>query len=178
MDTVIYRTCTNCESQYLATSEFFFRKKDGKYGLSSRCKSCDYKRKVRWQKENPDKHHAIQRRVYQKRKRENPNYDSEYRKRVLREVKETVFSHYGGCACCGEDTFEFLSIDHINGDGAKHRKPTKKSSMRTYNVYKDIIDSGFPSTIQVLCFNCHFSKDFYGACPHGNVARQYTRNRK
>ena len=37
--------------------------------------------------------------------------------------RRTVFEHYGlECACCGESTYEFLEIDHINGDGASHRR--------------------------------------------------------
>ena len=36
-----------------------------------------------------------------------------------------VLSHYSPslkCQCCGENHYEFLTIDHINGDGAKHRR--------------------------------------------------------
>src|SRR3990172_5963982 len=37
-------------------------------------------------------------------------------------LRREVLDHYGGaCACCGETTLEFLSLDHKNGGGTKHR---------------------------------------------------------
>src|SRR3990167_2513529 len=40
-----------------------------------------------------------------------------------RKRRLAVIFHYGGrCACCGELEPKFLAIDHINNDGAVHRK--------------------------------------------------------
>lgn len=40
-----------------------------------------------------------------------------------RRLRAEVIAAYGGrCACCGEATPEFLSIDHVNNDGAQHRR--------------------------------------------------------
>src|SRR5205807_5288509 len=37
--------------------------------------------------------------------------------------KAEAIEHYGKvCACCGESTYEFLCIDHINGGGNRQRK--------------------------------------------------------
>ena len=73
--------------------------------------------------------------------------------------------HYGGdppvCACCGEDTIEFLAIDHINNDGYKYRKAIKSSSLIRW-----IIANNYPEGLQVLCHNCNMAKAFYGQCPH------------
>ena len=43
-------------------------------------------------------------------------------------VKRATFEAYGGCkcACCGEATFEFLSIDHTDNNGAVHRKELRR----------------------------------------------------
>ena len=39
-------------------------------------------------------------------------------KAFRRENRQKVFDIYGNkCACCGEDTYEFLSLDHIDGGG-------------------------------------------------------------
>lgn len=79
-------------------------------------------------------------------------------------LKSQVFEHYGGkCSCCDESQFEFLSIDHINNDGCKHRKKIKKSGT---HFYKWIIDNNYPNDLQILCLNCNLSKGFYGYCPH------------
>jgi hypothetical protein len=78
------------------------------------------------------------------------------------EKRSEVMAHYGNrCACCGESTPEFLSIDHINGGGRKHRK-----EIGSGNMYRWIIDNGFPDSFQILCHNCNQAKGYYGECPH------------
>lgn len=75
-----------------------------------------------------------------------------------------VLNHYGHkCRCCGEDNHEFLTIDHINGDGDEQRKmyPEQKN-----NFYHWIVKNGYPDDLQVLCHNCHIAKHKYGGCPH------------
>src|ERR1700686_4807799 len=38
-------------------------------------------------------------------------------------LKTEIISNYGGkCECCGEDHIEFLTIDHINQNGAEDRE--------------------------------------------------------
>lgn len=77
-------------------------------------------------------------------------------------LRKRVFEHYGAkCTCCGESTFEFLSIDHTNNDGAKHRKVIGNS------IYRWLIKHNFPKEgFQILCFNCNMAKEFFGICPH------------
>lgn len=80
--------------------------------------------------------------------------------------KIQVMNHYGPeCACCGEGRIEFLTIDHVNGGGTKHRKEINKSSGSHF--YKWLIDNNFPEGFRVLCFNCNCSLGFHGYCPHG-----------
>src|SRR5688572_6031846 len=45
-------------------------------------------------------------------------------------LKLCAFNQYGGavCKCCGETRTEFLSIDHVQGGGGKHRKEIKTTS--------------------------------------------------
>ncbi len=77
----------------------------------------------------------------------------------------------GKCACCGEDTYEFLQIDHINDDGHKHRYHEGKKYTSTGNRYSYISIPRLRDHIeelQVLCANCHNAKSFYGGCPHQN----------
>ena len=44
-------------------------------------------------------------------------------RRKYRKLRAQVIAAYGGaCACCGENAPEFLQVDHINNDGAEHRR--------------------------------------------------------
>ncbi len=85
-----------------------------------------------------------------------------YKKRYDLKIKNLIFEHYGKqCACCSESNLFFLSLDHINGGGTKHRS---KIAGKFYNW---IIQHNFPSGYQTLCFNCNWGKHINGGiCPH------------
>lgn len=90
-------------------------------------------------------------------------------KRRYQILRDQVFNAYGSyrCACCGEEEQAFLSIDHINNDGYKHRKDIGQS-----NCYRWLRDNSFPEGFQVLCMNCQWGrKNCNGICPHQNKAR-------
>lgn len=81
-----------------------------------------------------------------------------------RDLKIEVFEAYGGakCNCCGEIIEQFLTIDHVNNDGAEHRKQVGRS-----NVLSWLKKNNYPEGFQVLCFNCNMGKQFNGGtCPH------------
>jgi hypothetical protein len=82
--------------------------------------------------------------------------------------KLEVFNAYNGpiCTCCGETNLECLSIDHINNDGAKHRKEINGDPRDNRNLYIWLRNHGFPPGFQVLCMNCNFAKGHFGECPH------------
>ncbi|KKM24758.1 hypothetical protein LCGC14_1601870 [marine sediment metagenome] len=85
------------------------------------------------------------------------------------ETRTAALDAYGGnCACCGEIQQEFLSIDHINNDGAAHRKQLSSRSRGGGGsaMYQWLKTNGYPDGFQVLCFNCNMAKGFYGQCPH------------
>ena len=90
------------------------------------------------------------------------NLDHKKRYKAKRNI---ILNHYSNgtmqCACCGEKQIKFLSIDHINNDGAKHRKEIGRSQLTNW-----LIENKLPEGFQVLCFNCNFSKGIYGMCPH------------
>ena len=88
-------------------------------------------------------------------------------------VRQATFAAYGGnvCACCGETESKFLTIDHINNDGAAFRKAVfkgnKKGNTAGYHTYNWLARNGFPSGYQVLCMNCNYGKRMnQGVCPH------------
>src|ERR1700747_1062977 len=49
-------------------------------------------------------------------------------------MKQEIMDYYGGCcACCGETILDFLALDHLNNDGAAHRKAEQlQTGWRTY----------------------------------------------
>jgi len=103
---------------------------------------------------------------------ENYNSLSTKKKARTRAQKERAIRAYGGrCACCGERTIEFLTIDHANGDGAEHRRRVGRGR----HLYADIEARGFPQDAgyQVLCFNCNIALGFYGYCPHHPQRRRH-----
>ncbi len=93
-------------------------------------------------------------------------------KRQHRVLKAVVFDHYGRrCVCCNEKQFEFLSIDHKNGQGAEQRRAffaRTGQQMVGCVFYRWIIKQGFPDDLQILCMNCNSAKGWYGKCPHEN----------
>lgn len=87
-----------------------------------------------------------------------------------RKLKWEVIEKLGGeCACCGEKRLEFLTVDHINGDGSEHRRSLASPNGKTSQgmIYKDIKKQGYPKDkFRVLCSNCNFSIGVWGYCPH------------
>lgn len=83
-----------------------------------------------------------------------------------RDLKQQVLDHYGqkcNCTCgCGVTRFEHLTVDHINNDGARHRKSSKSGGGHAF--YRTIIKENFPDDLQILCWNCNCAKQFYGGC--------------
>ena len=104
--------------------------------------------------------------------RSSQNYAKDRIKRLpklrikYKQQREAVFQHYGkSCACCGEDEPMFLTIDHVNNDGAAHRKGNGGSAHN--NIYAWLVIRKFPSGFQTLCRNCNEGKNRNGGvCPH------------
>lgn len=90
-------------------------------------------------------------------------------KQKLRDFRyrEAALNAYGGlCACCGEDNYEFLAIDHIEGGGVKQRKELFGSNSSSTRFYRWLAQQGFSSGYRVLCHNCNMALGSYGYCPH------------
>ncbi len=97
--------------------------------------------------------------------------DKKYRKNL----RVNAISYYSNgtmsCVCCGEKHIEFLTLDHINNDGAKHRRENKKISGS--NLYRWLKDNNYPEGFQVLCWNCNACKGYFGECYHKNKDIKY-----
>jgi hypothetical protein len=79
-----------------------------------------------------------------------------------KKLREEAFAGYGGkCECCGENTFEFLAIDHRYGGGRKERE-----KLSTAQIARKVINKNFPDEYRILCHNCNSAIGWYGKCPH------------
>lgn len=88
--------------------------------------------------------------------------NAEAHRRRKQAAIDAVLRHYGDeCACCGEVERVFLTVDHLEGTGAAHRK-----QIRRRNIYFWLVKNHFPQGFQILCFNCNCAKERVGQCPH------------
>jgi len=91
------------------------------------------------------------------------NNDRE-RERYAKWRAEALAAYGARCVCCGETEPLFLEFDHINNDGAKHRKLIGTSAKA---LIKWLRDHNYPSGFQILCANCNQGKKRNGGiCPH------------
>jgi len=93
----------------------------------------------------------------------------EYNKQWYAVLKKQVIAGYGGkCQCpggCDESRFQFLTVDHVNNDGAEQRRKLGNKEFGSA-LYQRLIAQNFPDDYQLLCYNCNCAKGFYGECPH------------
>lgn len=129
---------------------------------------------VKWRRENPEAA-RLHREREKKRWHTNPAVRKRHREKGAEwrlQKKIAVLDAYGGCrcVCCGELEIAFLTLDHVNNDGAAHRRATGRgqgfSGMAFYSYLRA---RGFPKDpkLQVLCYNCNCGKRANkGVCPH------------
>ena len=127
----------------------------------------------RWQAKNPELAKLRAREWYE----ENREYSNERERIRGKAIKDAVYAQYGGyvCACCGESNPLFLSLDHINNDGAEHRRVNDVGGKKLYYWLRQ---NDYPAGFQVLCMNCNWGKARnHGICPH-NTSDGSTTSRK
>ncbi len=89
----------------------------------------------------------------------NPEKVASYSRDSNARARSAALEAYGNeCACCGEAGEQFLTIDHINGDGAAHRRETGG------NTYYWLRQNGYPEGFRVLCWNCNSALGLRGFC--------------
>ena len=73
-------------------------------------------------------------------------------------LRLNVIEGYGGkCELCGESNPHFLTIDHIDGEGAKERKILGSWQV----LYKKLRDENYPKdNYRLLCYNCNCALGF------------------
>jgi hypothetical protein len=182
---ILEKTCTRCGKAKPATSVFFPPHSRNKARLNSWCRTCYAIRSRAWSARHPKQKAATAKAYresegeeYKKRQRERYARLSMSQKERRRErarrhndkLKREALEHYGGafCRCCGETEILMLALDHVENNGAAHRKSLtgKTRSMPTLS-YVWAKKNNWPPIFQVTCFNCNWARHWNnGICPH------------
>ena len=96
---------------------------------------------------------------------------STFRLPIYYRLRHEAILAYGGyrCACCGIREALFLTIDHVNDGGARHRRQVGAS----VDFFKWLKRNGYPKGFQVLCSNCNSGRHRNGGCcPHKDPVRK------
>ena len=161
------KRCIRC-LQTLSVSSFYWHKADRKQKgrLHSPCKRCCAERAKTYHETNRERM-ILKMRSYRQRNLEKLRLQSrEYYRWARPKRKAEVLAAYGNkCACCGESAPVFLTIDHINNEGAAERKATRTTGS---TFYAWLQRRGYPPGYQVLCWNCNWAKS-HGGCPHKEI---------
>lgn len=80
----VMRRCKKCNMLLVANTMNFYKKKDGKYGLRSRCKKCDNAQKKKYYEENKEECRERSRKWHEN----NPEYNKQWRKDNKEHIKE------------------------------------------------------------------------------------------
>lgn len=155
-------------------AEAFAKSARTKDGLQSHCRVCKAAQEKKWRAEKraenkptgnnrPDYSRQWWARVYADQQSID-RYNARRRAANGRLKRDVVTAYGGRCACCGETTPEFLTIDHIYNDGKKHRKEVGGSGTKLYQWLRK---HGYPKDrYRLLCFNCNCARSLFGLCPH------------
>jgi hypothetical protein len=139
------KTCNIC---------FLIKKKSEFYPRNGCCKICLCKKK----RENPKI------KIFSKRYREkNREHTKLYQKSYSTSLKMKFLEIYGNkCSCCGENEYEFLTLDHVISRTSENRGETgNRGYLKAISEYR-------PDLYQTLCYNCNCGRR-HGVCPHKRV---------
>ena len=182
------KQCTVCK-KILPLNCFYTKKRKAIISYYSECISCKSERTKKFVAEHRESFLQHKREYYQKNKetllkgnRERYRRDVQHSREIKRkyaekhrdkillrhrnndkETRKRFLEMYGNkCSCCGETTYEFLTIEHKLGQkGIKHSK--KETGV---HAYKEAIKEYRPDIYEILCMNCNFARGRYGYCPH------------
>ncbi len=151
------KRCTKCGKRKLKSR--FSRANRSKDGLRFWCKSCDIKFGKKWYTENRERKREAGKRYWGQHK----DRLNKIQRELYRTLRLDLIKAYGNkCSCCGEHRKEFLTLEHIRGDGAKHRR-----KMSNYSIFVQIKREKYPKDkYTILCSNCNFALAYSGYCPH------------
>lgn len=169
------KLCPTCKEWKPLTVEYFPRSgMNRKFGAN--CKPCHVRVGTRNEKARliRDPEYLMKRRkewaAYRRKRRiVRPGLDAEIKRRTEQKLRSAMVQAYGGaCSCCRETELQFLTLEHIKGDGKLHRALVGEGAP----VWRDLKRQGWPKDgFTILCWNCHMSTRNGRACPHKGLNR-------
>lgn len=92
------------------------------------------------------------------------------KKKIRKHKWLEVVAHYTKnrmtCESCNEDDMVVLSVNHINGNGTRHRKAIGFGGIK---FYRWLIKNNYPEGYNILCMNCQF-KHRYKILQYGKIS--------
>lgn len=171
------KTCQTCKKRKRIGD--FHRNVRTADGFNGVCKICNIEKSKAWYAANCERakqrtrsNYEANREAYKLRAKRWAKKNKKARKEIVHahdrrrreRLKLAVCEAYGGafCACCGEDELIFLTVDHVDNNGAKHRKIVNGLAL-----YEWLVEKRFPKGFQIMCRNCNWGKHVCGGvCPH------------
>jgi hypothetical protein len=136
------------------------------------------RRQARWRAANPDRARELNRNQLRKMRVDQPELFRQYEKdRFVRDkekrqalsragerrVRREILLAYGHrCVCCGIKNEEFLTVDHIRGNGKSHRKSVGSGLA----FYRWLRREQYPKDFRLLCHFCNAATHWFSQCPH------------
>lgn len=155
----VSKSCGKCK-EHLPAAAFNADKTRVSHGLQNWCRDCKHTWAKVYYSENRDRYRAH--RATPRGRANSRRWSKENRLRR----RAAMFEHYGHiCACCGENDKDFLTLDHMNEDGAAHRRALGGNE----KVMSFLEREGWPVGYQILCFNCNAAKYIRRGCPHNKI---------
>jgi len=188
------KNCTRCDiSQPLDSDHFGKRKTKTEQGWrwDSWCRDC-YKantkknqtknpelkkqRDKEWREKNSERYHAQKRLKYAQMSTPLKQRMVEHHRKNNNKMKREAMERYGGafCHCCGETELLMLCLDHVESNGAAHRRGLTGSGRRMpIQSYIWAKKNNWPPIFQVSCHNCNWARHWTPdkRCPH-EIRRQ------
>lgn len=132
-------------------------------GAQIRCPICNQETRRAWAIRNTP-HLVAKARAWEK---DNPGKVNARKRAAGARVKREAIDAYGGkCACCGITDLVFLTIDHVERNGAAHRRELFGAyAGGGERFYRWLRRNNWPEGCRVLCWNCQHAT-FRGTCPH------------
>lgn len=120
-----------------------------------------YQQRYKSKDENKEKYAQLNRAWISKNRERYNAAKSEYRFKL----KQEAIRHYSAgtmrCARCSFSGFDALVLDHINDDGAQHRRELgigSRGASAGTTMYERLKALGWVDGLQVLCANCNTIK--------------------
>lgn len=88
----------------------------------------------------------------------------------LRRKRLAIMERFGGpvCVCCGDERYDVLTVDHIEGGGGDDRRKYPEVSL----YRKFLLTEADVNKFRILCFNCNSGRAVNGGvCPHASLSK-------